>query len=425
MARRRKKSTTWSTSIEAHGVRVRIYERSRGGTLYVEVRGVTGKVDGKDRRSLGHRDRALARDQARALSRSLAEARLTGVAPDTLTFGQLFATYCRERMPQLTPARQSETNARMMMFTEAWGSNLLVADVDQSRVDRYCQLRRSGEVIAPCKRRAAQGKRRRGYKRPRPIRDGALDVEFPWLRSVLRWARRFRVNGHRLLVENPVDGLTWPREKNPRRPIASHERYVRTMERADTVDPVGRLRCILALARHTGRRESAICALRADDLLLSRDRIRAALAAAGLDERLADHMPHGAARWRESADKGGYLFVSPMGAAAREAVDRYLQAMPRMGDVPLFPAPTDDTVSVRRETVAKWLLNAERLANLPKLVGGTFHPYRRLWASERKHLPDADVAAAGGWKDTGALRQSYLQADGATVLRVVENEAAG
>ncbi len=100
---------------------------------------------------------------------------------------------------------------------------------------------------------------------------------------------------------------------------------------------------------------------------------------------------------------------------------RYLLAMPQMGDVPLFPAPTDDTMSVRRETVAKWLLNAERLAKLPKLVGGTFHPYR-LWGTERKHLPDVAVAAAGGWKDTGALRQSYLQADGATVLRVVENE---
>ena len=43
-------------------------------------------------------------------------------------------------------------------------------------------------------------------------------------------------------------------------------------------------------------------------------------------------------------------------------------------------------------------------------MGGVFHPYRRLWATGRKNLPDANVAAAGGWKDTQALRLSYQQA---------------
>jgi hypothetical protein len=75
---------------------------------------------------------------------------------------------------------------------------------------------------------------------------------------------------------------------------------------------------------------------------------------------------------------------------------------------------------VRPDVVAKWLLKAEKSAGLPKLRGGTFHPYRRLWASERKHLPDQDVASAGGWRDTRALKLSYQHADPATVLRVVE-----
>ena len=67
-----------------------------------------------------------------------------------------------------------------------------------------------------------------------------------------------------------------------------------------------------------------------------------------------------------------------------------------------------------------WLVKAETLAGLPKLKGGIFHPYRRLWATERKNLPLVDVAAAGGWKDTQALRLSYQHADAETVLRVVE-----
>ncbi len=67
-----------------------------------------------------------------------------------------------------------------------------------------------------------------------------------------------------------------------------------------------------------------------------------------------------------------------------------------------------------------WLLKAEKLGGLPKLQGGCWHPYRRLWASERKHLPDVDVAAAGGWRDTRAMKVSYQQADAATQLRVVQ-----
>ena len=104
---------------------------------------------------------------------------------------------------------------------------------------------------------------------------------------------------------------------------------------------------------------------------------------------------------------------------------------PRMGDVPLFPAPgpirkeaplQGSEKPISRHLAAKWLLRAEALAKLPKLDRGTFHPYRRLWASEQKGLPDVDVAHAAGWKDTRAMKVSYQQADPATVLRVVELE---
>ena len=61
------------------------------------------------------------------------------------------------------------------------------------------------------------------------------------------------------------------------------------------------------------------------------------------------------------------------------------------------------------------------MAGLPKLRRGVFHPYRRLWASERKALPSKDVAHAGGWKDIETMLGSYVQSDAATVLRVVEN----
>lgn len=156
-----------------------------------------------------------------------------------------------------------------------------------------------------------------------------------------------------------------------------------------------------------------------------------------MDERLADHMPHGAIRWRDEVDKQGFLFISPIGKDARAELERYLQRRPRIGDAPLFPAPgikigrrrryldiePAPENPIRRETAANWLLKAEQLAQVPKVAGGVFHPYRRLWSSERKHLPDVDVAAAGGWRDTQALRLSCQHADPATVLRVVEGDA--
>lgn len=63
---------------------------------------------------------------------------------------------------------------------------------------------------------------------------------------------------------------------------------------------------------------------------------------------------------------------------------------------------------------------AERLAQLAKQDGSLWHAYRRKWATERKHLPDADVAAAGGWApNSPALKVCYQQADEATMLQAV------
>ena len=255
------------------------------------------------------------------------------------------------------------------------------------------------------------------------VRDGTIDGDFRWLRSVFNFARHHKIAGRPVLSVNPLEDLVWPKEKNPRKPIASHERYTRTQEHTDTVDPEGRLRCILALARLTGRRESAICGLRASDVLRDDVAVAKELAEAGMDERIASHMPHGAIRWSAERDKEGSLFIAPLSEQAREELDRYLRKNPRVGDVPLFPAACNGQRTMRRDVAARWLLKAEKMAELPKLQRGVYHPYRRLWASERKALPSKDVAHAGGWKDIETMLGSYVQSDAATVLRVVENSA--
>jgi hypothetical protein len=65
------------------------------------------------------------------------------------------------------------------------------------------------------------------------------------------------------------------------------------------------------------------------------------------------------------------------------------------------------------------LRQAEQAAGLPKLAGGLWHCYRRKWATERKHLPAADVAAAAGWRDIHTLLAIYSRPDHLTLARVM------
>jgi integrase len=422
-----------SQTIEEAGVRVRIFQRGRQWWADIRLK------DERYREPLKTTAKSTAEDGARALARELAKQRLLGVTSDTLTLGQLFEAYRQHRVPSLAVARRREAATRIAMFLEAWSDELPVCDIDQTRIDAYCTARRSLQVVAPGLRPTENGQLPRGYRKPQPVRDGALDGELRFLNAVLNWACGFRTGGKALLAANPLPrraqerrAMGWPVEKNPRQPVAAHDRYTRTQEHTDAVDMQGRLRCIVALARFTGRRESAICALRASDLLLSPDRIRAALADAGGNAQDAEHMPFGAIRWRGEADKQGYLFISPISRDTRSALDTYLRRSPRMGDVPLFPAPGRKRKKdapppaepaperpLLRETAAKWLIRAERLSGLPKLRGGVFHPYRRLWAIERQHLPAIEVAEAGGWGDTQALTRIYQRATAAGVLRAV------
>ena len=60
-----------------------------------------------------------------------------------------------------------------------------------------------------------------------------------------------------------------------------------------------------------------------------------------------------------------------------------------------------------RHLADKWQRKEEELAGLEPLRGMLWHSYRRKFATERKHLPDVDVAAAGGRKSTVSLNTSY------------------
>jgi integrase len=400
----------WSKTVEEVGVRVRVFERVAGGPLYREVRLGAGK---KDRKSLEHADRKLAERQARELARRIAELRFAGTT-SALTLGQLESLYFEHRGTLLSPTRLRGAKAIVRLLVAHFGRDFTVEDLSQHRVDAYFAARQSGKL-----------KSARHRTRQAGVRAGTIRNELHQFRAMIAWAQSFRHNGHRLLLANPFIRLTIPVEKNMRRPVATQARYRALLEVADQVDRCGRFRGVLALARHTGRRINAICQLRASDVLRSREQVLAALGAAGMDLAFADHWPHGAIRWPSTTDKLGFETVAPMSQEARAAIDAYLRQNPRVGDAPLFSATNEPSRAVHKVLAGYWLQRAETLAKLPKMERGAWHAFRRLWASERRHLPAQDVAAAGGWRSLSTLRSAYMQADAQTVFQVVENAPSG
>ena len=159
---------------------------------------------------------------------------------------------------------------------------------------------------------------------------------------------------------------------------------------------------ILDLVAGTGRRITPVCALRAEDL-----RLTATPAA-----------PHGAVRWPADTDKMGRESTVPISPTVRAALIRTLEGRGIAAGY-LFPSPIDPARPVNKDLVRQWLRQAERLAELEPQQGSAWHAYRRGWATARKHLPLADIAAAGGWKGTEALQRCYLHADDETMLAVV------
>jgi len=159
----------------------------------------------------------------------------------------------------------------------------------------------------------------------------------------------------------------------------------------------------MVLADGTGRRIRPICELRWRDVEFTTG---------------ATH-PYGRIHWPGDTDKEGKAWAAPIAPEVRDTLLRLKGERGGIGDAPVFPSPKDPTKPISRHLADDWLRRAEKLAELEPQKGGAWHPYRRKWATERKHLPDVDVARAGGWSSVEALRDCYVQSDDETLMLVV------
>lgn len=333
------------------------------------------------RRSLRHSDEKRAKTQARELAVELQAAQRTPKS-DVPTVHELFFRYERDVLDAGVLKTPGPPRRRLKLWRTFLGSEREIRSIDRPTIDRFVAARRAGAF--------------EGFRKDVTGRTVGADVEL--LRTVLNWGTTVTVpGGQRLLDVNPIHGYPIPKTSSPKRPVVTYDRFLVLRPHCEVAHPM--FGVFMDVVESTGWRVSAICQLRADDL----------------DRAKRPEAPNGRLRKRRATDKQGVDGWVPITASLRSSLD----TAPVVGAGYLFPAPSDPTRPWTRHYARQRLRLAEKLAKLEKMDGGDFHPYRRKWATERKHLPDADVAAAGGWLDTRSLKTAYQQVDPETLLAVV------
>ncbi len=265
-------------------------------------------------------------------------------------------------------------------LVEFFGPRQLVSKLTPDRIHDYVVWRRGGGVSG------------------RHVGANTIQRDLGMFKAALNWACQKYEGGHPLLTRHALEKVRIPTEKDPKRPLLDAGSIRALLAVAPTVHPL--LRPMILLAWRTGRRLSAVLALRWDDVDFEK----------------------GTIRWRAEHDKIRQTWVVPARRDLLKELRRFRAERPGIGSVLLFPHPQRRRHRggpVTRHLAAYWLKEAFERGKIAKPKGGLWHMFRRAWATERKDLPLKDVAAAGGWRDTSTLLR-YQQPDEETLRAVVE-----
>lgn len=375
------KNGTWCRTLGFRGTLVRLFERSEGGGFQRAVRLKSGRVS---RKSLGTNDRAEAERLGRHLLAALLrdeEMERSGV----LTLGDLWTRYKRDCVSFLDNHPRTQKNAERSseVLLAFFGKDCDVRTLTEQDQIAFTQKRLAGGIVCTVDRTTEA------------VRTRSVEVDLQLLNTMLRWATTVRVRGgHRLLEQHPLAGVKRPREKNPKRPVASWERYHVTRTKVQELsnsakNDVSRrkwlkLELALVLAEATGKRLGSIRQLHWEDFDYKASTIR----------------------WRAEADKKGVGSTVRIPPALRDEIRAFQVKLGGSFGGLMFPSHSDPSKALTRDAFGHWLRKAEELAKLPKLDGSLWHAYRRGWATARKDLPIKDVAAGRrveGHPDSGQL----------------------
>lgn len=373
----------WSHKEGGRGYSVTVQERTPGGALYLRYR--SRETKNWKWECLHHADKDAAKKEAADAAHALRMGR-TARRTGQYTLSQVFGLYEANVTPEKKGDGPKRDARRIALWELYLGPDFAPMSLTPQRIKDFLRERKSGRLKPP----PIPGKSiARAYAKPSDTTAGN-DVRF--LSAVLQWAA-----GEGMIERNPIRDVVKPRNKNPKRPVASYDRYLLVRPHCK-----GLFGPFLDLVEALGWRVSALRQIRACDLDLTR----------------RPEAPNGRLLKREETDKQGVEMWVPLSTDARAAFDEVLRLNPVAGERYLFPAPRAKGKPWGAHYVWDRLMKAEDAAGVEHLEKGAFHPYRRKWRRERKHLPDRDVAAAGGWLSVQTLA-IYDGADDATMLAVV------
>ncbi len=328
-------------------------------------------------RTLGHRDRERALEEAKHLAGEL----LAGKESErdgTITLRQLLQNYC-DKCSHLKKGDQPREDERRRVLWSAILGDREIGSLTKTDLATFVKDRREGTI------------RLSDHVLRSDVSDTTIGADIVFLQTAMNWA----IEQH-YLENNPLRGYKRLKTARPKRPVGDYDRYLQLQTVTDRVDP--RFGVFMTLVEALGWRVSAICQLRAEDILRKSD----------------PDAPHGRIRKVRQTDKKRVEMWIPLAEDVRRALDR----LPVLKGY-LFPSPKRADKPWARYRARDLLERAEGLAGLEPIEGGDFHPYRRKWATERKHLPTKDVMAAGGWDDPRSLETCYQDVDAETLYAVV------
>jgi integrase len=309
----------------------------------------------------------------------------------------LLDRYCAESASFLDNQdhTKQEAKIRVGILIGYFGANYDVRTLTDNEVTAYSHKRLMGGILRP-----------NGIV-TEVVRARSVQADFKVFGAAIKWAMGVTTGrGKRLLDFNPLAGARIMSERNPKRPVATWDRFQKTRKAmkqlaTDAENEADRrlwvhVELALVIFEATGRRRGSVRQLRWEDIDLDGAEIR----------------------WRAEADKKAQEWATPIPASLVKELRAYKRKVGTESDW-LFPAPRDATRPIRGDVLSTMIRKAELAAGLENLDGGVLHPYRRKWATERKHLSLKDVAAAGGWKDTQTILTCYQQADRDTMLAVM------
>jgi len=403
----------WQYKHGPHGATVTVEERRVGSPVLIKC--WDASINGTRERSLKFRVRdaegELMEEQvkrAKSEAIDLSNQLIKGESPKSrLTMKELVKLFRKEKLRDLEGQHASDTKRAMEAWEEFLGPRFKVDSFDVAHWNAFARERESGEIDSDGTRVRDPGDRE-------PVSPRTVVKDLKVLRQLCRFATHKRSpDGSFLLETDPTRGLEMPKTPDPSRPVATDQMLERLLSVADEIQTRRNgkmvrsyLRELLVLAAGTGRRIGAMVRLRYSDWFPEEGR-------------------NGVLRWRADSDKLGKEWRAPVTSRVRRELEEIQRDRPGIGDAWLFPAPMSDG-PMNVTLASTWLRRAEERAGLweererPDRFG--WHAFRRMWATKRKELPAADVAAVGGWKGTQVLENVYQRADAETMERVVNHD---